>query len=337
MLTVLEQLPENFLTTPAHELYKILQGPTLIHLKGKNPQPIYVSVLIHGNETTGFEAMQNLLLEYQNKTLPRSLSLFVGNIAAAKQNVRHLDHQPDYNRIWTPGHLPEHALAKTVFNEMREKNPLLCIDFHNNTGHNPHYSVLTDLSISNLYLASLFSKNVLYFTRIMGAKMAAFNDLCPALGIECGKVGHNPRSIAEAKTYIDTLLQLEHLDPAKLKIEKPIQIYHTLATLRVPRSLNIAFGDPAADLCFIDNLDHLNFKEVPEQTVIGWRKEKHITLEALDEKGNDISSQFFEYRDNEILTAVPVTPAMLTQMIPIIKHDCLGYFLETMPLPTYHQ
>jgi hypothetical protein len=34
--------------------------------------------------------------------LPRSLSLFVGNTAAAEQGVRHLPEQPDYNRVW-PG------------------------------------------------------------------------------------------------------------------------------------------------------------------------------------------------------------------------------------------
>lgn len=331
MLTTLDHLPEKLLSTPATKLYQILKGPTLIHLEGKKPRPIYISVLIHGNETTGYEAVQELLKDYQNKTLPRSLSLLIGNVAAAKNSVRHLEHQPDYNRIWTPGHLPENALAKKVFEEMRERDPILSVDIHNNTGVNPHYSVLTDLAKSNLYLASLYSRNVLFFTRIMGAQMTAFNDICPSIGIECGKIGHNPRSIQEVKNYLNQLLQLEDLEENLPKLERPIKLYHTLATIRIPRSLSISFGDPSADICFVENLDHYNFKEIPAETVIAWRKEKHMFLEAIDDKDNDISSQFFTYKNNEIRIAAPVLPAMLTQMLSIIKQDCLGYFLEELP------
>ena len=57
MLTVLEKLPENLLNKEAHELVNVLAGPTLIHLPGENIQPLFISVLLHGNETTGWEAV----------------------------------------------------------------------------------------------------------------------------------------------------------------------------------------------------------------------------------------------------------------------------------------
>ena len=102
LLKQLDYLPEGLLEVSPKELHTILPEPTLIHLPGKQSAPLFVSVLLHGNEPTGFMAIQLLLRKYKDKQLPRSLSLFVGNVTAAKHNLRRLDNQPDYNRIW-PG------------------------------------------------------------------------------------------------------------------------------------------------------------------------------------------------------------------------------------------
>ena len=59
-------------------------------------------MLLHGNEDTGLKAIQSLLADYRGRALPRALSLFVGNVQAAAQGQRHLEGQPDYNRVW-PG------------------------------------------------------------------------------------------------------------------------------------------------------------------------------------------------------------------------------------------
>ena len=80
MLTVLDHLPEQLLEKAAHELSDILSGPTLIHLNGARSRPLFVSVLLHGNETTGWEAIKQYLKSQQGKILPRSLSIFIGNV-----------------------------------------------------------------------------------------------------------------------------------------------------------------------------------------------------------------------------------------------------------------
>lgn len=98
----LDFVPDGLLSVSAESLHSILNKPTLIHLTGKHPEPLFVSVLLHGNETTGFFAIQELLKQYQDQTLPRSLSIFFGNIKAASLGLRRLDGQPDFNRIW-PG------------------------------------------------------------------------------------------------------------------------------------------------------------------------------------------------------------------------------------------
>ena len=105
MLNILNKVPEGLLDCEARELYTILPGPTLMHLPGKREQPLFVSVLLHGNEDTGWLAIRDLLKTYQDRELPRSLSIFIGNVRAARFMERYTDGQPDYNRIWED--LPE--------------------------------------------------------------------------------------------------------------------------------------------------------------------------------------------------------------------------------------
>lgn len=116
-LRIVDGLPEGLLEADARALYRILPGPTLIHLPGRRPEPLFVSALLHGNEDVGLLAVQRLLRAYAARELPRALSVFIGNVAAARENVRRLEGQPDFNRIW-PGsdtaRTPEHAVMQAV-------------------------------------------------------------------------------------------------------------------------------------------------------------------------------------------------------------------------------
>ena len=96
--------PDALLDVPSYELWRELKGPSLFRIEGRNPQPLFVSVLLHGNEDTGWQAVQSVLKDAGAHGLPRTLLLFVGNIDAARANVRTLPAQADYNRSW-PGTL----------------------------------------------------------------------------------------------------------------------------------------------------------------------------------------------------------------------------------------
>lgn len=117
MLIIKDTLPAGFFEAGPGDLNKLLGGPTLFHLKGEREPALFVSVLLHGNEPAGFSAIQRVLAktDYGGGTLklPRSLILFIGNVAAAEAGLRHLPGQPDYNRIWpgagAPG-TPEHKM-----------------------------------------------------------------------------------------------------------------------------------------------------------------------------------------------------------------------------------
>ncbi|MEJ2180365.1 MAG: M14 family metallopeptidase, partial [Gammaproteobacteria bacterium] len=167
MLNIIHHIPNGLLTAPATELYRILDKPTLIHLSGHREPPLFVSVLLHGNETAGYYAIQELLKKYHNSTLPRSLSIFIGNVEAAKYAMRRLDNQVDYNRIWPHSgfrHDSEEAImAQQVIDEMRKRKVFVSLDIHNNTGLNPHYACVNRLDNAFYQLAILFSRTVIYF------------------------------------------------------------------------------------------------------------------------------------------------------------------------------
>ena len=82
MLNIFDRIPDGLLELESHQLWQLLDRPTLIHLQGDRQPALFVSILLHGNETTSWLAMRELLRKYhdQDRRLPRSLSLFIGNI-----------------------------------------------------------------------------------------------------------------------------------------------------------------------------------------------------------------------------------------------------------------
>ena len=61
MLTERYELPEGLLDQDSRGLEAYLGGPTLIHLPGKRQPALFISVLLHGNETSGWDALRALL------------------------------------------------------------------------------------------------------------------------------------------------------------------------------------------------------------------------------------------------------------------------------------
>ncbi len=332
MLKILDHIPAGFLEAQATELYKILPEPTLIHLKGARDPAIFVSILLHGHETTGLTVIQKLLHKYQQKKLPRSLTIFVGNVHAARYNQRRLDSQPDFNRIWQEGPLPEHRIAEQILNEMAQRKSFASIDIHNNTGINPHYACVTRLDHQCFHLATLFSRTVIYFTRPSGVQTNAFRNICPAVTLECGQVG---QSLSEnhAMEYLDACLHLSKL-PDHPVAAHDIDLFHSVATVSVPESFSFGFESNDTDLSFISNLDHLNFNELEENTLLGRiNSNNHARLLALDEWDKEVTDRYFSYDNGEIRTRCPFMLSMLTLNEEIIRQDCFGYIMERMSVP----
>lgn len=332
MLSVRQDLPENFLEASAGGLHQLLSGPTLIHLRGRRTQPLFACVLLHGNEDTGLRAAQRVLASYRDRELPRALSLFVGNVRAAAQGRRHLDDQPDYNRVWPGaegGGLPEHAMMREVVEQMRARGVFASIDFHNNTGINPHYGCVNHLEAPVLHLATLFSRLVVHFKRPLGVQSAAFSALCPSVTVECGKQG-SATSEAHAAAFLEAALNLDHL-PEHPVPRHDLALYHTVATVKVAQGVSFTFGAGDAQVWFEPGLEQMNFRELGAGTRIA-KVAAACTrpVVALGEDGRDVTEEYFQVRGGELCTCRAVTPAMLTTNVQAISQDCLCYLMETL-------
>lgn len=332
MLTVYNHLPEGLLHLPADRLHERLPGPCLIHLEGRRHQPLFVSVLLHGNEDTGWQAAQAVLQKHARGGLPRSLSLFIGNLDAARQGQRRLDGQPDYNRVWpgTPDtDLPEFRMMKQVVDDMAGRGVFASVDVHNNTGLNPHYACVNELADPFLHLATLFSRTVVYFVRPLGVQSAAFARLCPSVTVECGKAG-SAGSAEHAASFLEACLNLSEF-PAHPVPAQDVDLFHTVATVKVPDALSFGFGGHGLDIDFIPDLDHLNFMELDRGAVFGQtRPGGQACLLAMNEDGRDVGAHLFDCSGGRIRLRKPLMPAMLTRDERVIRQDCLCYLMERL-------
>lgn len=332
-LTEIDFVPEGLLDADAQHLHEVLTGPTLVHLPGRRAAPLFVSALLHGNEDVGLQAMQRVLRAWADAPLPRALSLFVGNVAAARRHVRHLDGEPDWNRVWPgtpePGR-PEALVMRQVRDAMARRGVFASIDLHNNTGLNPHYGCVNRLDAPFLQLASLFSRTVVFFRQPLGVQSAAFAPLCPAVTCECGRSG-DAAGVDRAAAFVEACL---HLDAIPSQPVRPgdVHLFHTVATVKVPADLAMSFDGSAADIAFVDAIDHFNFCELAEGTP--WARIRDGgTLVALDDAGVDVTARHFIGDGGLLRLARPAMPAMLTRDERVVRQDCLCYLMERLPLP----
>ncbi|MGY6277854.1 M14 family metallopeptidase [Methylomonas sp. MgM2] len=326
-------LPDGILTVPVEQLYALVPEPTLFHLSGKRPETLFVSVLLHGNEPTGFLAVQKLLQKYQGQTLPRGLTLFFGNTQAAKFNQRRLEHQCDFNRIWPGTALPhsvETEWARQICDSMRRRGTFASIDVHNNTGLNPHYACVNKLDDTFLHLGALFGRLLVYFTHPKGVQSGAFAEFCPAVTLECGRPDQ-PSGIEHAFQFIDSCLHL-HEFPAHPIARHDVDIYHTVAQVTVDERISFSFDDTAADLCLSSDLERMNFTEIQAGTSLGEVNGGHIPVIARDNDGNPITEQFFRLTDGQLQITKATMPSMLTLNEQVIRQDCLCYLMERLSL-----
>jgi len=332
MLNLLPELPAGLLELPATQLHTLLPGPSLIHLPGRREPPLFVSVLLHGNEDTGWEALRTLLQAYRGRELPRALSCFIGNVPAAALRCRHLPGQPDFNRIWDAGAGEEHRMAAQVLDGMRRRQVFASIDIHNNTGLNPHYACVNRTDTDSLHLATLFARTVVYFTRPSSVLSIAMARLCPSVTLECGQVG-DARGSAHVLDYLQACLHLSRL-PGKRLAAADIDLFHTTAIVKVPLDTSFGFSAGSHDLQLDTGLERYNFRPLPSGSRLGISRDcRGMPLEIFDIDGRSVADEYLVLKGEEICTRQEIIPAMLTLNEEVIRQDCLCYLMQPYPLP----
>ncbi|MFT5449510.1 MAG: succinylglutamate desuccinylase [Gammaproteobacteria bacterium] len=268
-----------------------------------------------------------------DQTLPRALTLFIGNVHAACAGLRHRDGESDYNRIWRGGMSPEHALAGQVLAEIEREQPVACLDLHNTSGENPVYGCVHDLHESSLALARHFSNMLVLVNHPQSMLSMALSATAPAVTIECGKPGH-PAVTARIGERLRTVLEdidSQPIAPPAGTLFEDAQLLRSLARVRVPDEVSFSMSGADAELCLHADLEQYNFREVVSGTVIATiRSGSDARLEALDDNGVDIAKQFFRREGDTLITARSIVPSMFTPIERIVRQDCLCYLMESL-------
>lgn len=342
-LTELDALPEGLLALPAHQLHSRLDGMTLIHLEGARQPALFVSVLLHGNEYGGWDAVRALLHRHLGGAgLPRSLTLLIGNVEAARSRQRFLDHQPDYNRIWRGGSTPEAALAARVLARLRARDLLLGVDVHNNTGVNPHYACVTRDDPVSLALGARFARPLILVRKPDTVLAAALAAQMPSVILEAGRPGEQ-RGVEHVDRYLDSLLALDVLPTTP---ETPVDLYHTLATVKLAPDVRFGFMDPPAaagpvpglpdaataehrDLHLLHEFEHFNFEQLEAGTLFGHvPAAAPLPLRVTDDQDRDVAAHWFRRDGDALRFARPVVPAMFSPDPRILRQDVVCYLMQ---------
>ncbi len=312
-LSTCNTLPDGLLECPAARLGDVLSGPTLFDLSGGRKGTLFITVLQHGNETSGWDAVRTLL---GTRDAP-PLMLFVANIDAARQNVRKLPDGVDFNRAWEGGDSPEAAVAEEVTARAMAAEPLAAIDVHNNTGHNPPYSVVTRTDERSLGTAAAFAQRVIVIDH-PGVQTRRFSEFCTAVTVEVG-TAHDPSSVERARTYLEAAFRWH--EPPRVSAGQ-LYLYRNLARILID-------GEDGA-VTPRQEFEALNFEHAECGTVIA-NVRNGQGLKAVDESGTDVTAHYLETRDGEIRLRRSVIPSMYTTDIRAARADCLCYLLETLP------
>lgn len=309
----------------ARDVRSVFPESALIALQGRQAQPLFLSVLIHGNETVGWEALKRLQAWLADHPLPRSLLIFIGNVRAAERQTRMVPGRPDYNRIWRAGETPEHDLAAQVTEIVRGARPFAAIDLHNNTGANPHYALVHHDRAEDLQLTSLFSPNAMLTRNPPGTCSEAMSAFCPAITAECGHSGIAANEEAAFNLVRDVL----HLDHWRGAPDRPLDVYTVRGRILIDPEARMVFEHGAeGDVEFPASLEKWNFFDRPAGSTFARILNGGNPVRVTTETGQDVTAQCFAREGDRLILKRDFTPAMLTTNEAAIRDDCLGYLME---------
>lgn len=321
----LNGFPDGLAEIGPRDIRRVLPNPTLISVPGRTGAPLFVSTMLHGNETTSFYVLQALAAKFAQEAPHRPLIIFVGGVHAAEAGLRIAPGGNDFNRVWAGGESVEASIAAEVLATIKAAQPFASIDIHNTTGTNPCYGCIARLDASHLGLASLFSRIIVQYENPPTTQSVAFSKFCTAATIECGRSGDRA-GIERATAFVLDALRVEALEPLAPK-PGDVAIYRTAGRIELDEAASLSFGG-SADVVFEADFDRLNFTELPPGEVFARLMTLESALRVFDEARCDLTDKFFVRDGDYLRLARAATPAMLTTQPLIVRQDCVGYLME---------
>ena len=319
------------------EILAAFEGkPALIRIPAAStaaaPKARFVSCLLHGNEPSGFQAMVDVLR--QGDRFPFDLWVLIGNVRAATEDGlyahRHLDDQEDFNRVWDlgPATTEMRRCAAAILDELRSADLEGAVDIHNNSGRNPFYAILTELTPAGRQLASLCADTVLLWRLRAHTLMEALAPHCPAVSVECGAPHGN--GTAFASTVVHHFLTADGFAGDAPAGSGSDGMLETRDRVTVRPDVELSFGnglDDGSDFAVAPGLDRYNFDVLPALETIGRvAPGTPMPLCATDMSGRDVTDQLFRITaDGRVIVVDDVIPLMMTTTVLQTRRDCLFY------------
>lgn len=317
-------------------LVALADKPALVRIPAAStaaPRGRLIACLMHGNEPSGFQAVVELLR--RGERFPFDLWVLIGNVRAAIQDGlyahRHLDDQEDFNRVWDvgPATTRMRRAAAAILEELRSADLEAAIDLHNNSGRNPCYAILTQLSPEGLLLASVCADTMLHWRLRAHTLMEALAPACPTVSVECG-LPHLPEGTAFASAVVHRFLAAEGFAvPAGEAHPKPTRMVEILHRVTVRPEVAFSFEASAGDADFLiaPGLDGYNFDVLPATHTLGHiDPDAAMPLFASDMAGNDVTDQLFRTTpDGRVIAVAVMMPVMMTTTVQQARRDCLFY------------
>lgn len=324
-----KEIDPSILQTNADALIDRFSGPTLFDLGDSNTPPLFVSVLLHGNETSGWDAIRSYLLNRinRNQAIP-SLVLLVGNVHAAARGLRSLEDQVDFNRIWDGGESEETLWANEVFNYVKRKRPRFALDLHNFSGPNPHHSVITDGRSETLNAASAFSPLAIYAHLPKGILTKKFSEICTSLTFELG-MPEDPDSAVRAERFLNLVT-----NGTSELVDNRNELRVLRNKIRVVVDRTNGYAIPDLEPLLHPNFAQFAFEQVDAGTVMARFNDVPSRLRAFDDDSCDVSQEYLQHDPSrgEISLRKDVIISMYTRDPLIAVQDCVCYFLEPLEL-----
>ena len=332
-------LPDELLDADELELLRALERPTLIRVPGDGLQePRAIAALLHGDESTGFQAVHQVLR--RRRRYPFDLYVVIGNVQAALVAPgfahRFLDDQEDMNRIWGLGEptTTQRRAVDGILAELMSTGLESLVDIHNNTGDNPFYAVITQDRPDVINLASLFTTTMVRWDLEVHTLMEALHGTCASIAIECGLPGR-PESLAFA---LDGLRR--YLGAPPLRHDHITSDHDLLGGLRrvmIRPEVRFRFGGELTDdldLVLVADGDVYNFAEVPAGHVLG-QVHPHAALpvRVVDAFDQDVTEEHVMIEGDRLVLTEPTTPVMMTRTVEAARKDCLFYLATEVPPP----
>ena len=174
-----------------------LGGPALLRVTGEHAERTRaLSVLLHGNETSGARALHAWLRAGRRPRV--SLLCLIGGVDAALSepilSQRFVPGERDLNRCFRPPFDDRPGrIAQAFLAVLRSVRPDCLVDIHNTSAPGPAFAVAPHEDRAHEALGALFCSNLVITDIALGALMECSGDPCPAITVECGATA-DPRA-----------------------------------------------------------------------------------------------------------------------------------------------